>query len=121
MCESPLPACALGADAVMAMYILLSYLYRDAHNYKQHGSVVLANTHGLPLVAIDNAIRAQLIEREGFDHTQWNVPGLHFENSCAETDHPWHEYMCVEMTTVPGATIHSTVEEFLLRIAHAKT
>lgn len=45
-----------------SLKIKFSYLYRDAGNYKQYGSVVLDNPDNLSLEEIEKQIRANLID-----------------------------------------------------------
>lgn len=97
--------------------VLFVYLYRDAHNYKRHYSLVFENPEQRSLEEIDAAIRAALTDGEWFDHTRWNAPDLHFETFSFETDHPWHEYSHVEWSHQPASTICGTINDFLLHIA----
>ncbi|HLP12185.1 MAG TPA: hypothetical protein VK177_09665 [Flavobacteriales bacterium] len=81
----------------MKKNIQFNYLYRDAGNYKNHGSVVFSNPASLSLEEIDKAIRARLIEGVWFLHEDFGVPPLFFnDHDVNGDDHGWHEYVGVE-------------------------
>ncbi len=83
------------------MNIKLSYLYRDASNYKQYNQVVFANPMELPLQQIQAIITSKLIDGSWFIAKDWNLPDLHFKEYDwdDETDHHWHELESIEETT----------------------
>src|SRR5690606_1346312 len=58
------------------MMIFFNYLYRDAGNYKQHGSVVFGNPNNRRLNEVDQRIRAALIDGEFFVARHWGLPDL---------------------------------------------
>jgi len=91
--------------------INFNYLYRDADNFKQFGSVIFSNPNNLSVVEIDNILRSRLIDEEYFNHVKFGVPSLFFKNRSVD-DHNWHEYENVEMT-VKNPTDKRTIEEFL--------
>jgi hypothetical protein len=95
------------------MNIRLHYLYRDAHNYKQHSSVVFNNPMNRSLESIENEIHKWLIEGQWFEHKNWGVPDLHFQHFNLETDHFWHEYEAIELT---NDSSELSIEDFLNRI-----
>lgn len=78
--------------------IRFNYLYRDAGNYKQHGSIVFARETNAELNVIEKAIRSKLIDGEFFVASEWGVPELHSFPYDAELDHAWHEFVSVEET-----------------------
>lgn len=94
--------------------IKLNYLYRDASNYKQYGSVIFSNINNLSILEIDDIIRNQLIEEISFNHTEFGITSLFFENK-NEDDHDWHEYENLEMTD-ENPTDKRTIEEFLKQL-----
>ena len=101
------------------MNTLLEYLYRDASNYKQHGSVVLEGTISL------KDIRHLLIEGEYFIPSQAGLPDLQhkfkeqgFEYP-TEDDHAWHEIVLMRPTT-KQATLPLDRKEFLFRLQKSR-
>ncbi len=72
------------------MIIQLNYLYRDASNYKNYGSVTIS-CREFDLREIDFRIRQRLIDGEYFSAGKAGIPELFFDVS-NEDDHDWHEY-----------------------------
>lgn len=77
------------------MNTLLEYLYRDASNYKQHGSVVMEGSLAL------KEVRHLLVDGEYFIPSQAGLPDLQqkfraqgFEYP-TEDDHTWHEIVSI--------------------------
>ena len=97
------------------MYIRFNYLYRDAGNYKQYGSVVFSNPHHRALRAIEHSIRSSLIDGEFFNVKQWQLPDLREQEWDDELDHDWHEFESVEELEGDGKT-YPSIEDFLHRI-----
>ena len=101
------------------MNTLLEYLYRDASNYKQHGSVVFRGTISL------KDIRPLLIDGEYFIPSQAGIPDLQhkfkdqgFEYP-TEDDHAWHEILSMRATE-KQATIPLHRKEFLSRLQKSR-
>ena len=96
------------------MNIKLSYLYRDASNYKQFHEVVFANPNNIPFKEILPLIRSRLIDECWFIAKDWNLPDMHFKeyNWDEEIDHEWHELEFIEETTDAEAQSIS-IEDFL--------
>lgn len=94
--------------------IKFNYLYRDASNYKQYGSVIFSNLNNLSILEIDDIIRNRLIEKLYFNHTEFGIPSLFFENK-NDDDHDWHEYENIEITN-EISTDKRTIEEFLKQL-----
>lgn len=101
------------------MNTLLEYLYRDASNYKQHGSVVLRGAISL------KDIRPLLIDEEYFVPSQAGLPDLQhkfreqgFEYP-TEDDHAWHEIVSMRPTT-KQATVPLHRKEFLARLQSSR-
>jgi hypothetical protein len=99
--------------------IQLSYLYRDAGNYKLFGQVIFRNLENLSLEEIKPKILAQLIDEEFFDAGKWGLPVLEFENYLPEMDHPWHEIEKIETTSAEYSDSR-TMAEFLREINRTK-
>jgi len=75
-----------------------NYLYRDAGNYKQYGSVILDNPDNLSLEEIERQIRANLIDGEFFIPGKFNIPLINSFPFDTELDHEWYEFEGVEET-----------------------
>lgn len=73
------------------MNILLTYLYRDAGNYKHWGEVVFANVGGTDPAALEAEARRYLIDRHWFVAEDVGVPDLRPAEWDDELDHGWHE------------------------------
>jgi hypothetical protein len=82
------------------MNIMLSYLYRDAGNYKNFNEVVFTNDSQLPLDEIERRLKACLIDKEWFVADKWGLKDLHFTEFAwnSELDHDWHEFESIEET-----------------------
>ena len=75
------------------MAVLMSYLYRDAGNYKNHGEVVFP---GETTPELEERLQAALEDGENFIAAQIGVPEvfLYGRNRYAvepDSDHCWHE------------------------------
>jgi len=98
------------------MNIKLNYLYRDASNYKQYGSVVLANPNNIAAALVADIISRNLIDGEFFDADKWGVPPLFFDKENGD-DHDWHEFESVEITEEPpysNVAIENLLDKILL-------
>ena len=97
------------------MNTLLEYLYRDASNYKQHGSVVLKGSVSL------NSIRHLLFDRTYFIPSQVGLPDLQYKfkeqgfKYPTGDDHSWHEIVLMRPTT-KKPTVPLRRNEFLSRL-----
>jgi hypothetical protein len=76
----------------------LNYRYRDAHNYKEFGSVVFANPTGMSVEVATALLRGKLISEEFFVPQDWGLPPLHARPYDPEVDHEWHEFEEFELT-----------------------
>ncbi|MBN7813081.1 hypothetical protein J0A68_19155 [Algoriphagus sp. H41] len=92
--------------------IRLNYRYRDAHNYKEFGSMVFANPAGMSVEAATDLLRGKLISEEFFVPQDWGLARLHASSYNPEVDHEWHEFEEFENTDDP-ATDGRDVMEFL--------
>lgn len=95
--------------------IQLSYLYRDAGNYKKFGHVIFRNPENISIEEINRRIRAELTEGEFFDSEKWGLPALQFENYIPELDHQWHEIEKIENISAEYSDSRS-MAEFLREI-----
>ncbi|MGQ2984335.1 hypothetical protein [Flavobacterium sp.] len=93
------------------MNIKLNYLYRDASNYKNFGSIVFSNPNHIALRNIERTIMQNLIDNEYFVAEIWQLPSLFFSEQ-NEDDHIWHEYESLEFTYENANS--STIDHFLL-------
>ena len=73
------------------MNIELTYLYRDAANYKNWGTVVFSNTQDMTLSDIESAARRGVIDGAWFVAQDVGLPDLRPEDWDDEIDHDWHE------------------------------
>ncbi len=80
--------------------ICFAYMYRDASNYKQHGEAIFSNEKQLPLEKIEKQIRACLNDGEYFIARQIHIEERFFD-ALYDDDHPWHEFVRVEITATP--------------------
>jgi hypothetical protein len=78
--------------------IKFNYLYRDAENYKNWGSVIFENPTKESLVEIDKKIKQGLIDSEFFIAEDVDIPTLYFSSYLDEIDHQFHEYSSIEFT-----------------------
>jgi hypothetical protein len=97
------------------MNIRFNYLYRDAGNYKQHGSVVFSNAHHRALREVEQSIRSALIDGEFFNASRWQLPDLSEQEWDDELDHDWHEFESVEEIEDEGKA-YPSIDGFLDRI-----
>lgn len=77
--------------------IKFNYLYRDAANYKNFGSIVLSNPNDIPIDKLRTLITNNLIDNEFFDPIRIKVPQLFFYPYNSD-DHTWHEFENIEET-----------------------
>jgi hypothetical protein len=75
-------------------------MYRDASNYKQHGEAIFSNEKQLPMDEIEKKVRACLNDGEYFIARQLHLEERFFD-ALYDDDHPWHEFVRVEVTDDP--------------------
>ena len=80
------------------MNIRFNYLYRDAANYKQFGSVVIDNHDGMSLEELDLLLKKHLIQEEFFVPSNVGIPNLQVSPYDPDVDHEWHQYENLEWT-----------------------
>jgi len=100
------------------MNIKITYLYRDAANYKSWNEEVFSNTSDIPLEKIKTVVHSLLQDGEYFNAKEWGLKDLHFENWDEEIDHAMHELHCIEETSFKNTTIDIAV--FLSQISCIK-
>ena len=76
--------------------IKFNYLYRDAANYKKHGSVIFDNPNNIELSEVETLIRSKLIDGQWFYADEWALPELFLETVDFRADPTWHEFEEVE-------------------------
>lgn len=70
----------------------LSYLYRDAGNFKIFEQAVLANPEALDIKWVEEQIVNNLIDGEYFVPEQWGLRRPQFPDYDPELDHEWCEF-----------------------------
>lgn len=80
------------------MNIRFCYMYRDAGNYKQFGSVIFSNPSGLSIDKSTDAIKKKLIDDQFFYPEKWNIPLIYAYTFDPELDHQWFEFKNIEFT-----------------------
>ena len=95
----------------------ISYLYRDASNYKQHNEVVIPGTFSQKQIEV---IISCLDEKEYFIPRQIGFPERRF-GSITEDDHCWFE-LCADgfEATDAGVTIYMMPDEVVKKFLEAK-
>ena len=101
------------------MYTRISYLYRDAGNYKVHNEAYVAGVFTDKEKAL---IRGTLLDGEYFIPCQVGLPEKRFETWDSEADHNWFELMDFETTDeIPaGHYAVMTAQKLLQRFLAAK-
>jgi hypothetical protein len=99
----------------------ISYLYRDASNYKDWGSVVLTGVVKNP-ASFEKKLRKQLDCEEKFIASQVKVPEVfpYSKGAPGVDDHCWHEFDSVTETE-ESPTDSRTPEQFLADVTAANT
>jgi hypothetical protein len=92
--------------------VLLSYMYRDAGNFKQHGEVIFANPDRLSLAIAEEMVSRVLIDRQFFVPTEWSVPLIYGFAYDPELDHSWYEVTELSFTE-ESASDDRTLLQFL--------
>lgn len=102
--------------------IVVNYLYRDASNYKRHGSVVVANDAGIEPDALYAAIKAAFSYLDifpdvvAFDPSVLGWPSLFFEDhDPAGDDVVYHELSAIGKTQ-EKPTVSKSTSELLFRL-----
>ena len=72
--------------------IKLTYLYRDAGNYKKYGEVIFENPEKTAINELQNLLESKLIDGQWFYADEWQLRDLHSEYWGQELDHGFHEF-----------------------------
>lgn len=100
------------------MNIEFSYLYRDAGNFKQFGSVIFSNKECFAPEIIASMLKKSLIDELFFDPLLAEVPTLFFDDIDEELDHDWHEFENVkEVETPPNDWLQRDITTFIKLLA----
>jgi hypothetical protein len=100
------------------MSIQFSYLYRDAGNFKNFGTVVFANANESSLEKLNAMIKQKLIDEMYFDAFNAGTPSLFFEDYDEELDHDWHEFECIsEVEMLPNDAYGRDILGFISTLA----
>ncbi|MEK6788000.1 MAG: hypothetical protein AABY68_03515 [Pseudomonadota bacterium] len=96
------------------MNIKLTYMYRDAGNYKQFGEVIFGNSNSLSINTIKAASKAAAFDELWFNPKKINIQPLHAYVYDSELDHDLHEILDFEETTLSiNDRMHRSVSQFL--------
>jgi hypothetical protein len=79
------------------MNVKVHYLYRDAGNFKQFGTVVFSNRRELPADQIIRDVESHCEEGIYFDVSAVGLPPLYFEAYNPALGHDWHELESIEL------------------------
>lgn len=106
----------------MVKNLVVHYLYRDASNYKKHGSVIVANDAGIESDVLHDAIKAAFSHLDifpdvvAFDPSALGWPNLFFEDyDLAGDDVVYHELGAIEKTQ-EKPTVSRSTSELLFRM-----
>jgi hypothetical protein len=102
--------------------VRFNYLYRDAANYKEWGSIDFTNPEKLALKEIERRLREDFVQGELFIAHQVGLPELLFyaNDPITEDDHCYHEFHSVEaIETTTTEAPEQSISEFLSTIHSA--
>jgi len=94
------------------MNIKMTYLYRDAGNYKHWFEVLFPNPAGLSVEQLTKDIKQRLISGEYFDQSQAPVPFEYPESYEPDSDHTWLEFYSFEEVEDHAETQHD-IRDFI--------
>jgi hypothetical protein len=99
--------------------IKLTYLYRDAANYKAWGTVIFTNSDGLALDEIEKRLRLCLLDDGLFVAAQVCIPDvfLFHQYPFSEDDHFYHKldgvkFTAEQPTDLQGRSIREFIDDF---------
>ncbi|WP_184551056.1 hypothetical protein [Mucilaginibacter sp. FT3.2] len=92
--------------------IQFNYLYRDAGNYKNFGSVIFANPSNIGVTELSGLIQSNLIDQTWFYNHYWHLPDLRPKTFNNHTDPTWHEFERVGYTD-EAANFKIELSEFI--------
>lgn len=97
--------------------IKFNYIYRDAGNYKEFGTIIFSNPDQIETKQVESIIKKRLIDSEFFIANEWNIPTLHFEKWIEELDHELHEFESIESSyDNPNDKLNRTILDFISSI-----
>ena len=99
------------------MNICIEYLYRDAHNYKNWGSVIFTNTRCTSTQELERDIRKNLIDGNFFIAEDLGIPTLYNTSFDPSVDHGWHEYHAIHQTD--NESEHRDIDEIFFLLAES--
>lgn len=88
---------------VLPPYFKVDYLYRDAGNYKQYGSVIFTNVFDISITYFVDLAKLVFIDGIYFDPLVLGIDTLYIHEYNSEFDHTWHELEKVSLTFDPPA------------------
>lgn len=98
----------------MAQNIKFEYLYRDADNFKNYGSVIFSNPDEISLVEIINNIENFFSQKLFFIAHQIGLQELYFEGFSSSNDISFHEFDRVKVTDeLPNDINNRTIKQFI--------
>lgn len=106
-------------ESEMPKNLIVYYLYRDASNYKQHGSVIVPNDAGIEPDTLYAAIKAAFSHLNifpdvvAFDPSVLGWPSLFFEDYDLEGDDLVHHELESVLATAEAVTLDMSVGEVL--------
>jgi hypothetical protein len=107
----------------MNRHIRFKYLYRDASNYKQWGSVIFSNPEHIPIDEIDRLLKSNFEEKCFFIAHQAGLPELFIydDEPISSEDHCYHEYDSVDVIEQVGfAAPTRSISEFMVTVISCK-
>jgi len=103
--------------------IRFEYMYRDAGNYKNYGSVIFSNKRNVTAQEIRRRILLSLGDPSLFSARSLKVPELYFDNFPydPDLDHCMHEFVDVEEIEGPPMDLQSRdIQEVLEELQAAE-
>ena len=102
------------------MNIRFVYLYRDAGNFKNWGSVVFANPRDFNPGRLTEKANTFLFAENNFNAERAGVPDLHFPDHDYDLDHEGHEVYAFESTDEVPNDLHGRgIDTFLKSLRSA--
>lgn len=95
--------------------IEISYMYRDAGNYKLFGSKAFSNTSNLDVDEVRRRLEAKLTDGLYFVPETWGIERLQFDKFDRGEDHDWHELVSIEVSSKVGEAV-SDIKDFLQKL-----
>ena len=103
------------------MNIKLSYLYRDAGNFKEYGEVIFSNPNNLSISLVSDKFRSTLLYGLYFIAHEVNIPDLRPLDWNDELDHLWHELGDVSLTAdASNEKMNRSIDEFLVDLLNSQ-